>query len=80
MSGRVGEITAGQGDVRLEAAALHLPENMPLEDWRRVGERLRDTQQSLMWWVGDWLRFGERKHGVTYAEASELTGYKEGSL
>lgn len=80
MSGRVGEIAAGRGDVRLEASGLHLPDNMPLEDWRRMGERLRDTQQSLMWWVGDWLRFGERKHGVTYAEAAELTGYKEGSL
>lgn len=80
MSGRVGEITVGRDDVRLEASGLHLPENMPLEDWRRVGERLRDTQQSLMWWVGDWLRFGEHKHGVTYAEAAELTGYKEQSL
>ncbi len=80
MSGRVGEITVGRDDVGLDAVGLHLPENMPLADWRRMGERLRDTQQSLMWWVGDWLRFGERKHGVTYADAAELTGYKEGSL
>lgn len=80
MSGRVGEITAGRDDVRLDAVALHLPEDFALEDWRRVGERLRDTQQSLMWWVGDWLRYGERKHSVTYAEAAELTGYKEQSL
>lgn len=80
MSGRVGEITVGRDDVGLDAVGLHLPENMPLEDWRRIGERLRDTQQSLMWWVGDWLRFGERRHGVTYADAAELTGYKEQSL
>lgn len=48
MSGRLGEITAGRDDIRLDAVALHLPENMPVEDWRCVGERLRDTQQSLM--------------------------------
>ena len=76
----IGKITAGRDDIRLDDCGLHLPENMGLEDWQRVGERLRDTQQSLMWWVGDWLRFGERKHGVTYADAAALTGYKEQSL
>jgi len=74
------DITAGQADVRLDAVGLHLPENMALKEWWRVGERLRDTQQSIMWWIGDWLRFGERVHGVTYASAALLTGFKEGSL
>lgn len=27
-----------------------------------------------MWWIGDWLRFGERKYGEMYAQALEATG------
>jgi N6-adenosine-specific RNA methylase IME4 len=33
-----------------------------------------------MWWLGDWLRFGERKWGEQYKEAVDVTGYEYGTL
>jgi len=29
----------------------------------------------MHWWIGDWLRFGNREFGERYALASRLTGY-----
>lgn len=29
----------------------------------------------MHWWLGDWLNYGERKYGETYAQAVESTGF-----
>lgn len=31
------------------------------------------AEGSVMWWIGDWLRFGERKYGQMYEQALEAT-------
>lgn len=59
---------------------LDLPESLTFEDWVEVGDKLRTVEQSVMWWIGDWLRFGERRYGEMYAQAVELTGYSEQTL
>jgi hypothetical protein len=59
---------------------LDLPEGMAFGDWLSVGEQLRAMEQSVMWWIGDWLRFGERKYGEKYAEAEAVTGYSYSQL
>jgi len=33
-----------------------------------------------MWWIGDWLRYGEGKWGEDYKRAFEITGYAYGTL
>lgn len=57
------------------ATGLHLPEGLSVEAWQEVGRKLHSIQGSLMWWIGDWLAFGERRYGETYKEAMEVTGY-----
>ena len=60
--------------------ALHIPENTSFEDWNRLGETIQQMEKSVMWWIGDWLRFGESKYGEMYSQAVDVTGYAKGTL
>ena len=62
---------------KVTATSLVLPENLSLEQWLAVGEQLKISERSLMWWIGDWLYFGERKYGEMYSQAFEATGLSE---
>jgi hypothetical protein len=55
--------------VRARANGLLLPSGMPFEIWRRVGRHVLLATESLSWWVGDWLVFGEHAFGDRYQEA-----------
>jgi macrodomain Ter protein organizer (MatP/YcbG family) len=33
-----------------------------------------------LWWIGDWVNFGERKYGEEYAQALDATNYDYGTL
>ncbi len=55
--------------------ALLLPNRLTYAEWESVGLRLQGADDSLKWWIGDWLAYGERKYGETYAAAIEKTGY-----
>ncbi len=46
----------------------------------RCGESLQQMERSIMWWVGDWLNYGERRYGEMYAQAVDATGYENGTL
>lgn len=62
------------------AIALNLPEGLSFEAWVEVGSQLKTIEQSVMWWIGDWLRFGERRYGSKYEEAAAATGYSKSQL
>ena len=47
---------------------------MSYEDWVAYGEWLQRMSHSVMWWIGDWWRFGLRKYGTSKAKAA-VTGY-----
>lgn len=55
-------------------------EDTPYEVWAHVVSRLQGAEKSLRWWIGDALRFGERKYGEMYAQALEETTYTYGTL
>lgn len=59
---------------RASSVGLDLPANLAFEEWQAVGETLQGVERSLMWWIGDWLRFGERAYGEKYAQAVDATG------
>ena len=40
-----------------------------------VGRRFGVTARASQWWLGDWLRYGAKKWGEKYKEASAITGY-----
>lgn len=56
------------------ATGLELPEGLTFEDWSGVGQVLRHMERSVMWWLGDWWRYGERAYGEAASQAAP-TGY-----
>lgn len=65
--------------------SLNIPEGLSYEQWADLGRGLSLSRRmvknaSLMWWVGDWLAYGEHNIGEAYAQAVEATGYDKQSL
>lgn len=56
------------------------PGTMEYLQWAQEGVRLRAAHHGLLWAVGDWLNYGERKYGEKYVQAAEATGYTNGFL
>jgi len=44
------------------------------KEWEQCGKQLHHIEKGRMWWIGDWLNYGERKWGEMYAQAMEETG------
>lgn len=61
--------------VSLMRTDLELPDGLGFNDWVALGEELRRSDGSLMWWLGDWLRFGNQKSGEKYKQAVEELGF-----
>lgn len=59
---------------------LELDEDIEFEQWERIGEFLWTLEEGVQWWLGDWLNFGERKYGETYAQAAAVIPYKVETL
>lgn len=59
---------------RVMKTGLELPDSLSYEEWQGIGESLQGVERSLMWWIGDWLRYGDRRYGETYAKAIDNTG------
>lgn len=54
---------------------LDIKRQLSFEEWERLGKVLDSYQKSIMWWIGDWLQYGEKTYGETYAQAIDATGY-----
>lgn len=59
---------------------LKFRDDTPFEVWEAVFKRLKSAEQSVQWWIGDALRFGERRYGEMYSQALEETDYAYQSL
>ena len=66
--------------VEMGETYLKFEEETPFEVWSAVTSQLVKAEKSIRWWIGDALRFGERRYGETYAAAVEATGYSYGTL
>ena len=51
-----------------------------MDQWQRLGEFIRLTNQACQWWWGDWLNMGEDKFGEHAAQALEATRWDEETL
>lgn len=60
--------------------ALVLRPGLDFEEWQDVGKQLRRVEKAALWWLGDWLNYGERAYGEMYSQALEETEYDEGTL
>ena len=66
-----GAVTAA---VRFNETCLEIPDGLEYADWEELGAKLQRANRSLSWWVGDWVRFGERRYGEKYSQAVQETG------
>lgn len=51
------------------------PSDMDVEDWMDIGMRLQHTRESMKFYLGDWILFGEASFGEMYAQAIDATGF-----
>jgi hypothetical protein len=67
--------------VRTTPVAWLAHTQLTLEEWQEYGTRLGSVSKSTNWWLGDWLRFGQRHYNDhRYEVATQITGYDEQTL
>lgn len=61
---------------------LEMPNDLTLDEWTKLGETLQMMERAVMWWIGDWLAYGEGRGdwGETYSQALDATDYDYGTL
>ncbi len=64
-----------QNRIQRTGTGLVISPDTSFEEWSSFGEWLQSAERSLMWWIGDWMRFGEHKWGEKYAQAIAATGH-----
>jgi N6-adenosine-specific RNA methylase IME4 len=70
----------GDGDLviperSMTPIGLDLPPGLSFERWSEIGRNLLLMGRAVMWWIGDWLNYGERAYGEKYSQAVDATGY-----
>lgn len=68
--------------VTLTRTGAEFDPSLPFEQWEGIGKKLRQLEGAVMWWLGDWLNFGERTYtrGQKYAQALDATDYSYQTL
>ena len=67
--------------VRTTPVAWYGHAELTREEWETYGSRLGTVTRSSSWWLGDWVRFGQRHYNDHKIEfASHITGYDEQTL
>lgn len=60
--------------VELTATAARVVGDLSPDELAAALSRIADRERGSRWWLGDLLAFGDRVHGVTYAEFAARTG------
>jgi hypothetical protein len=68
------------GDVDFGAVGLALASGLPYERWEAIGRALWAMEWGRLWWLGDWLAYGECAYGERAAQAEALDGYDYATL
>jgi hypothetical protein len=59
---------------RLTTVSYHPPDDLPFDEWQNIGHTLFSIERAVQFWIGDWIRFGEKSYGEKYSQAIEETG------
>lgn len=51
------------------------PANMSYEEWEACGKNMRGARESLKFYLGDWILFGEAAYGERYSQALDVSDY-----
>ena len=64
----------------IKRRSLSVKGSLTFGEWLDVGYLLKDIHGSIMFWLGDWLNYGESRYGEQYAQAVEVSGYAPQTL
>lgn len=64
----------------LTETSLVIQKNISFDEWMSIGDFLKQVNKCVLWWLGDWLNFGENKYGEKYSQALDETDYTYGGL
>src|SRR5216684_3749235 len=59
---------------RLHKNGLTPVGNPTFDEWQTCGAFLQEAEQSVQFWIGDWLNYGQKTWGTKYVEAIQKTG------
>ncbi|MEU6381090.1 LmbU family transcriptional regulator [Streptomyces sp. NPDC046909] len=60
---------------KVQKSGMIFPENLSERAWEQIGSSLRELVNSSVWWLADWVNYGESTYGWRrYKEAIERTG------
>jgi hypothetical protein len=60
---------------KVQKSGMLFPENLSERAWEQIGSSLRELVNSSVWWLADWVNYGESTYGWRrYKEAIERTG------
>jgi hypothetical protein len=61
--------------VEVTKTGLKISAPLSYVEWESLGSHLQAVHRSVLFWIGDWLVWGQGKWGEKYAQAVESTGY-----
>lgn len=71
-------------NAKFEKNQLILNDEMNVREWKELGHSLASMQGNIQFWIGDWIRFGNKRgyltHEGVYDEAEEITGLERQTL
>jgi N6-adenosine-specific RNA methylase IME4 len=70
----------GEPSVRLTRTGAIFSDECSFEAWERIGRKLAYVQGAVMFWIGDFVNYGERKWGERYSQALDATDYEYQTL
>lgn len=68
-----------------EKNRLTIQETTSVDEWKLMGQALKQVEGSVQFWIGDWARHGEKYLGKytdpkVYDELEEITGLKRNTI
>jgi N6-adenosine-specific RNA methylase IME4 len=79
----LGATEVGEYDALLDSEVnltrFQLPPDLTYEAWAAFGRRISRVANAVMWWYGEWWRYGEHRYGEAAYQAAPL-GYKSETL
>jgi len=65
---------------KLTETSLVIQSDISFDEWMQIGNFLKQVNKCVLWWLGDWLNFGENIYGEKYSQALDETDYSYSSL
>ncbi len=65
---------------KFEKNKLTLADDITIDQWKELGQSLKQVEGSVQFWIGDWLLYGEQNYGEMYKKALEDLEYEYETL